>query len=492
MREEALRIEQVTLFENEIPVLDNITLNLFEGEILGLICVNFRGQDALLRLIEQNVPIHYGFVYLHEQLVNAYGSSDRTYNKAAVIEQTSRLVEDLSVADNIFVLRHGFKKKIINRSVLEAQVEQLSKELGVPLDPRCSVGELSFYGRCVVALFKAYVSGSKLVVLRNISNFMSAADLKSFHRLMHQFTQNGVSFLYVCNHHEEVFEICDRAVLMEDGTIKKYLDPADMTDQMISYYSEPFTKRLSSEEKKLTSAETDECSRRKNDVLIFRDVYADRCNGVSFSLAEGECAVLLDTDAAILNEMIELLRCGRKIQSGKILIDGRPVSAKSPLSLIGENPAQSMIMNGLSAMDNLCFQLDVKQRNIWRNTRAQKSVMKEFYPIFGETIYTPDAGSLPVRARLDLVYYRILLRRPKVVVCVQPFSQADMYLRSHIISLINKFKKQNTAFLILAVSPSDSLYVADRLMIAEKGRIIGSYSRSEFHSILPKYHIVTK
>ncbi|MGI6269725.1 MAG: sugar ABC transporter ATP-binding protein [Candidatus Howiella sp.] len=480
MREETLRIERVTLFEQDRLVLDNLSLHLFSGEILGLICVNFRGQEAMVRLIEQNIPIHYGFVYLHERQVNAYEKSDFSYNRATVIETKSRLVGDLSVAENIFVLRHGFKNRFVNHAMLENQVLQIADELGIRLDPTRTVRELSFFDRCVVALVKAYVSGSRLVVVRDISNSMSATDLRAFHRLMRHFAESGVSFLYICNHHQEVFSICDRAAIMEDGQIRKFLDPDEMTDQMIEHYCASFSKRLIREEKKLALAKQQDEEIRRGEILILRDVVTEHCSGVSFSLLQGECAVLLDMDTRILEDLLALLSCEGRLLSGKMLIDGYPVSKKSPVSFIAENPSESMILPSLPAIDNLCFLLDQKQPNIWRRTKFRKSIAKEFAPIFKTDIYTLEVKDLTNRQKIDLVYYRILLQRPKLVVCVQPFAQADMYLRSHIISLINRFKKQNITFLILAVSTSDSLYVADRILLSEKGKIVGDYTKAEF------------
>lgn len=488
MREETLRIERVTLFEEEQIALDNLSLHIFSGEILGLICVNFRGQEALIRLIEQNIPVHYGFVYLHERLVNAYEKSDLSYNRITVIEAKSRLVADLSVAENIFVLRHGFKKRLVNRATLENQVMQIADELGVRLNPSRPVRELSFFDRCVVALVKSYVAGSRLVVVRDISNSMSATDLRAFHKLMRHFAASGVSFLYICNHHQEVFSICSRAALMEDGRILKFLDPNEMTDGMIEHYASSFSKRIVREEKKLALAKQQSDGVPRNEVLILREVVTEHCKGVSFSLMQGECAVLLDMDTRILEDLLALLSCERRLLSGKILLNGYPVSKKSPISFIAENPSESMVMPGLPAIDNLCFLLDRKQKNIWRRAKFRKSIAKEFVPVFKADIYTLEIKDLTSRQKIDLVYYRILLQRPKLVVCVQPFAQADMYLRSHIISLINRFKKQNIAFLILAVSTSDSLYVADRILLSEKGKIIGNYTKQEFENLRIPYN----
>ena len=197
MRKEVLRLERVTVEENDFLLLDNFSLHVFEGEIFGLVCFNFHGRDALLRLLERNEPLHYGFVYLGEKLVNAYGKSDLSYNKVLFIDSTGGLADSLTVAENIFVLRYGFRKRLVSRRVLEKQVEILSRETGIPVEPGRYVAELSFYEKCCVALLKAYATGAKLVVVRDISHFLSTADLREFQKQMRKLAEHGV----MCDRH---------------------------------------------------------------------------------------------------------------------------------------------------------------------------------------------------------------------------------------------------------------------------------------------------
>ena len=89
MKNEILRLERVTVIRDEVTLLDNFNLHIFQGEIMGLVCINANGKEPLIQLISQNLPIHYGRVYFNEVLVNNYRHSPMTMNKVAVIEQKS-------------------------------------------------------------------------------------------------------------------------------------------------------------------------------------------------------------------------------------------------------------------------------------------------------------------------------------------------------------------------------------------------------------------
>lgn len=85
------------------------------GEIMGLIPINSQGQSWLFRLLCQNYPIDYGRIYIDNQLVNYYEHSNNNRNRVYIIEKQSKLIQDLTVSDNIFVLKRGFRKYIIER-----------------------------------------------------------------------------------------------------------------------------------------------------------------------------------------------------------------------------------------------------------------------------------------------------------------------------------------------------------------------------------------
>lgn len=108
MIREVLRMEKVTYKEQGRILLDNFNITVRKGEVFGLIPVNRYGMDAFLKLLQQNMPLHYGYVYYREQLVNQWQRSHNRTNRISIIRNKSSLAEDLTVVDNIFVLRRGF------------------------------------------------------------------------------------------------------------------------------------------------------------------------------------------------------------------------------------------------------------------------------------------------------------------------------------------------------------------------------------------------
>lgn len=476
MRKEIIRLDRVTQRDDGVTLLDGVNLHIFEGEIMGLVCIDSEGQDALVNLLCENIPIHYGYIYFEEQLVNSYKSSSMELNHVSVIEERSRLVESLTVADNIFVLRRGFKKYVIDPRVLKSQLALFTEDLGIHIDANEIVDELSSFERCVTELLKAVVTGVKLVVLRDISNFIGPADLLRFQELIRRYAAQGMSFLYICNHHEETFRICDRVSLMECGKIRKLLRREEFRDDIISHFTLDFSQP--------TNLPQD--SDQHSGVLKFRHVFTEHIHDMSFTIEQGECAVFLDVNSLVLTDLFQLMTGDLLPQSGKILLNATDwcenrEKLRKYLSFIKENPLQSMLFREMSYIDNLCFLLDRKSPLLWMNRRFKQSILKEYEPLVGEDIHAYDITGLSPASLYNLVYYRVHLYHPEIVFCIQPFAGADMYLRHHLVHLINELRARKITVVILAVSMSDSLVVADRLLMLEQGHLLREYRSGEFH-----------
>ncbi|AEC02825.1 ATP-binding cassette domain-containing protein [Parasphaerochaeta coccoides] len=483
MKQEILALDRVTIFHEDTPVLNNVSLHIFAGEITGLLCVNSQGVDEFLDLISFNTPIHYGYVYFMGEIVHSYRRSLSQRNPVSIIEKQSRLVDDLTVADNIFVLRKNFHSYVLNKNMMEGQLEPYLKDLesmGVRIPVSAVVSSLSLLQRWALELLKAVVSGVKLVVIRDITNYVNTIDLHKIHALMKHYAAQGMAFIYMCNHHQEIFSISDKTAVMLDGTIQKILMKDQMNEDVMTHFSQSFRTAVNDSHRKFVAVDAAE----HQDSLICRDLYSGNLKNISFTMRAGECVVFMDIDGTAVETFMGLCRGTLKSESGTLTIAGKePSPYDRNTAIIQERPTKNMIFPDMSYIDNLCFLVDNKVPRFWSNPHVKESIIKEYLPLIGPTIFAPSLHGLPEKALYDLVYCRTLLQSPELVVCMQPFFGVDMYQRVRIIEFLDTYRRKGISVLILALSLSDSLEVADRLLIIQNGSIVESYDRKDFSSV---------
>lgn len=480
MKKEALRLERVTLLNEETPLLDQCSFHLFEGEILGLVGIDAYGREALMQLLCKNTPIDFGYIYLNEKLVNSYRHSDDSENRVSIIQEESKLINSLSVADNVFVLRPGFKAHWIHSRMLEKQFQLLIEDLPIRLDGKRYASGLTNFERCMVEFLRAIVMRAQVIVLRDISNFISAEELEQFKNVVQYFAQQGFSIIYICNHHQDAFSICKRICLMENGRIIKVLDHDSFAEETIDAFTLDFRRLPSSTS---PSAEKGICE--------FKEVLTNQLQRISFSIESGECLVLLDLSNTALNDIFALLNGAMTPEAGKINWHGvnffkQRKNNIEKIAYISDQPTQSMLFPEMTPLENLCFSLDKRVLWLWSRARMRKHIGKEYESKIGPELWKRDLSDCSLHSLYSLVYYRVHLYNPDLVVIVQPFAHADMYTRHHILSMMRDLQKKGIAILILAVNIADCLTIADRLLLLKDGSIRLELQSEEFDQLQPQ------
>ncbi len=475
MREELLRMEYVTCGDGNGEQVEKLHFYILKGEVMGLISASSKGLGTLIGLVYQNTPIEFGRVWFEGQMVNHYAYGDGSVNKVYIIEERSKLIPNLSVEDNIFVLRKGFKKYVINRRILREQVKRLAESMQVELDTNKRVDELTPFERCVVELLKARLMGAKLVILLYLTNFIGRQDLARFHVLMKHCCQAEMTFLYVENHHQEVFRVADRAALYSGHRIVKVFEKDEMSDDTMRPYTISFD--LPESPRRLLTDQV---------CLRFDQVYGKTIKGLSFSVRQGECLTLFDMDNVLIDEVAELIKGGCRAEKGKIFYEGRLLDdhlgdfLDSGIAVIPEDPTKKAVFKELTYMENLTFLLDKKLKGQHVKRAYLRSIREEYRGLSGDRIDESDMKALEARELYNLVYLRIHLFRPRLAVCVRPLAKGDMFCRRQVIQCIQELKNLGISVLLLTASISDCLDVSERLLIVRGGRAEAEYDESAF------------
>jgi ribose transport system ATP-binding protein len=472
LKREVLRMNHVSCLDKGIPVLDYVSMQVFEAEIYGILCLGYHGIDKLVELICWNRKIQNGQVIYKEELRNSPEIGDNSRNHVAVIGRSSRLIDDLTLADNMFVVREGVRKFFINKKVIEKQAQLLIEELQLQLSPSTLGKELNGYDRLIAELLCALIEGNSLIILWQVSDLLSSEELPRFHSFIRRLTKMGKTFIYIYNHHELLQQVCDRIAIFNGGRIHKvFLNSDEMHEYIVRFFAKYGYERMEQ-----LKAATKNSFRGLKPVLKFEGVKAENIKDISFSINPGENVLLLDRSNTIIENLMDLFAGTIHPEHGTIELSnskGRSDNI-SEIGLIQRDPISNNLFPHLSFMENLCFQIANKVPLFWQKTKLQKSIIKEYRSELGDLLDEPDLFNLDNKDLYTLIYYRHLISKPDLVVCQQPLSDADMYLRAYILSLITKLCENGIAVLVLNTELYDTIFISDRLIQVENGQIVQS------------------
>lgn len=476
MKEEILRMERVTYKEAENVYLKDFELNLFSGEIAGLLPVNAYGLPQLLHVLRENAPLYAGYMYYKEKLTDSWTTEKKADKRIAVISDRTSLVEGQSVLTNIFVLRHGFRQEIIQNRLLKNQLQPFLKELHIDIQAETLVEKLSSFERLVVELLRAVVADNRLIVMQEIGTLVNEIELEKIHEIMRHYAKQGFAFLYISPHFEEILQVCSRAVVMSNGKIIQKLEEDQMKVSQLTFYSKEYNAKV------IKHIEDADERSKKRIVFEGKHLQGEVIRNLNLTVVQGGCVVIQSLEEGIFRDLYLLLQGELKSHAGEFYIDGRKadIAGNRNVAFIREQPTKTMIFYEMSYIDNLCIAMDHRVKDVWRNHKVKECIRRDFEPLLGMHVFDKRMIELTETEKYDLVYTRVMLQNPKIVFCVQPFKGADLKHRIHIWELQEKMLKKGIAVVILAVNMADALSLADRVIRIDKKTAVDEYERKDF------------
>ena len=450
------RMERVTYRENGIECLTDCNLQIFSGEILGLIPLNSNGLSSLLDVMTQNLPLEFGFVFLREKKINSWHYPHPRHNPVGLIQSKSQLVEGLSLAENVFVLRRGFRSRFIQSRLLRDQLQPFFEKIDVDIPPESYPENLGIFQRIIVELIRAIVAGYHLIILYDVSTFLNEKELESLHRVLRQCAQEGYSFLYIGSQPEDLYGIADRISVFSNGCILKTVEEKDSLQEILD------NTRIQEEiPDSYNNSESDGAA-----ILRVENLALGNMEALSFQLHPGECIAVQDVDNRNNNLLIQILLGEHMPDSGKIWLHDQPFSpgGNRELAIIQEQPTKTMLFPELSYFDNLFMTSDHEIPHLWRNRRMQQRLAKEYEKRTGKELFERSVDSLSEQEKFELVYNRIILQHPSVVICIHPFTGTDMELRALIRQLLSQMRQKQIAVILITANATETVGIADRMI----------------------------
>lgn len=458
MKKEIFRMENVVGDETDITNLDNMNFHMNKGEILGLIPVNGCGRENLLRLLCRNRPIRLGRIYVGEKLVNSHMYSDNSLNQVYLLEQKSKLISELTVLDNIYVLQKMHRKFFYNRTQVRKQFRWLCESMKVNIRPDVSAYKLAPLERIIVEIMKGIEQGAKLIVMSGIGECISFSHLNLLKNIMVDLAKQGMSFLYFCSNYEEIIDSCDRILFMQDGRDLKLFERNEFNRRWLQkmIYSFP---------------DISATSRHNTSRVIFevKGLRTIRRESKNLIMRAGQCLVLYDKNRVIdsLLKLKDMLPCKMWLEGEQMSFGKMQKVLGTQVMLLAPDPTKSMIYKEFTFIENLCLGLGKKVHEQIVSERVLESVKEEYREFLGECIDEKDVSALDIFDLYKLIYYRIHLLNPSLAIIFNPFKNTDINLRGHIVELILRLKEKGITLIVVSVDINASMLVADTIGIIE-------------------------
>ena len=476
MRKEVLRVSHLDKSYDSTMVLQDFSMNLYEGEALGILGLHDSGKTTLLNIIIGKESFSKGDLYFDEE------KASRKFdvkNKVSIVQSRSALVGNLSVMDNIFVLRRHYNHKLfIRKKVMEHQIKECFKDLCLDISPYVKVEQLSDMESYIVEIVKAYILGAKIILIDNISLEHTMDEYLQLNSIIRLLKSKGISFVVTGYQIENLQLFTDRILFLSCGRAVKVIESSnnEQIQEERILIGQAFHKRVLTKGKEIL----------RDVVFEIKDVCTEYLKHVDLQIYGGEIIAILDLAKKSNEELLWLIMHPETEYTGKICFAGEEFKSNKKAykkNVVFANfQIQDRIVEHLKVRDNLCLSGYRKFSDFgFINWNRIKFIENDFDKWYGEgLIKRENCVGLSEKEKIAIYLYRIQLQKGKVLFISNLELVAD-YLTSRMIEeQIRQMADSGLSICIFSSNVERIYNLADRFAIMSEGELKVILTADEF------------
>ncbi|QNK86714.1 xylose ABC transporter ATP-binding protein [Sporosarcina sp. resist] len=486
----ALQMKAITKEFPGVRALDNVTFSVRKGEIHALCGENGAGKSTLMKILSGVYPqgTYDGEILINGENVQFKSIKESQNAGVAIIYQELALVEEMTVAENLFLSHDLMRAKIIDWNKIYAEAQKWLDHIGLDVDPQTKVRELTVGKQQLIEIAKALTRKTDILILDEPTAALTESDVDILMNLLNDLRKKGVTCIYISHKLGEVMALANSVTIIRDGQSVSTDSIEELTEEKI------ITKMVGRELTELFPYEVRAISRENivdvKDYSVTNSVGKKVINNVSFTLKKGEILGFSGLMGAGRTELFISLFGGLKgNRTGTVLIDGQETNIKSPadaikngLAYVSEDRKRYGLVLGMDITKNTTLAALNKMMKIKviDNALEVKSAGDITYEM---NLKAPNlealVGQLSGGNQQKVVLSKWLLTNPKVLILDEPTRGIDVGAKYEIYKIINELANQGVGIVIISSELPEVLGMSDRIIVMAEGEITGEFLREE-------------
>ena len=453
-----------------IEALKGVGLEMLPGEIHGIVGENGAGKSTLMKILTGAIQKDSGEILLNGKPVKIDSPHDSQRLGISIIYQERNLIPEMTVAENIFLGNLPYKfGTIVDRETLNNKAEELTKSLGLPIDPGVKSGELNVAHQQVVEIAKALSFNAKLIIFDEPTTPLTEKEIFKLFEIIKSLKNKGVTIIYISHILKDILSICDRVSVMKDGELLDTLLINSLNEDIL--ISLMLGRKL---EEKFPSRN----KRIGTKIFIASDIESGKEN---FYLKKGEILGIFGLVGAGRTELAldifgyKKLNCNKYHYKGKDYLPQSPYKAiKNGIGLVTEDRKSLGIFHELSVLENITMSLIVRNSNLGLlNTKKYLEMattliknLKIKISSLKQPAYNLSGGN-----QQKVMISRWLSADSNLLIFDEPTKGVDVGAKTEIYKLMNSFVEFGNCILMISSEMEEIVGMSDRAYVMRNGKI---------------------
>jgi ribose transport system ATP-binding protein len=468
-----------------VRALDDVSLTVASGEVIGIVGENGAGKSTLMRVLGGVIAPTAGDIVLDGEVLPRLTVGHALAGGIAFVHQELNLFDNLTVGGNIFFGREPLKAgplRFVDDRELNRRSEPLLAQLGADFTADTPVSSLSLAQKQLVEVAKALSLKARLVIMDEPTSSLTASETEKLLAVIARLKAQGVAVILITHRLAEIKRCADRVIVLRDGRcVKEFaqdeIDPETLVRHMIG-------RDLQTVYRKPASAPGDVVL----DLSELRTVYRPD-QAVNLQLRRGEILGLAGLVGSGRTELACTIFGLHAPLSGSIRVNGAPLPRKSPaasidrgLYLIPEDRKRCGLILDFPVRSNITLANLAGSSRHWlidpgaeeRAAEAQRKRLDIRAPSMSVKSATLSGGN-----QQKVVLAKWLSMRPRVLIFDEPTRGIDVGAKNEIYRLMRDLSDEGVGILMISSDMEEVIGVSDRVAVMHEGRIAGLLERDD-------------
>ena len=473
-----------------IKANDNVTLQVKKGEIHALLGENGAGKSTLMSVLFGLYQPEKGKIIIKGKEVNIKNPNVANEYGIGMVHQHFKLVHNFTVTENIIL---GLEpKKSFGRIDIETaakKVKELSNRYGLSVDPYAKIEDITVGMQQRVEILKMLYRDAEILIFDEPTAVLTPQEIRELMTIMKELVKEGKSIILITHKLKEIKAVANRCSVLRRG---KHIGTVIVDDVTEEEMAEMMVGReVSFEVKKGPANPTDVVLKiEKLNVLNSRKLPAVK--DLNLEVRAGEVLCIAGIDGNGQSELIQAITGLRKVESGKILFEGKNIENESirnrtllGIGHIPEDRHKHGLVLDFSVEENFVLQnyfeepYSVKGIINRGAVRAYSEKLIEIFDVRSGRGSITEARSMSGGNQQKAIIAREIDRSPKLLIAAQPTRGLDVGAIEYIHERLIAERDAGKAILLMSLEMEEVLSVSDRIAVIYEGEIVGIVDAKE-------------
>lgn len=464
-----------------MKVLDNVSMQVGEGEVHALLGLNGAGKSTLVNIICGIYSDFEGEVLFQGKNINKLSVLERQEEGIFMVPQHAAIVPEYSLAENIFIGKWPLKRRgVIDHDKMFTDAKRELEAYGLTQDPKMKAGKLSLIDRRKLNIIRALYSNAKLIVLDEPTTSLDADDREELFDFVRDLCSKGTSFIFISHYLDEVMKISHNITVLRDGRAFSHkMDKSDAAAAAVV-----LSKEIVGEDVELAQRSELEIEGKAN-MLECHDLVGDCMNGISFEVRAGEIVGMCGLPGSGLRETARGLFGQGTLKSGTIKMNGKEMpipktsleAMRRKLIYIPNDRHLEGLVSIMSIYKNISLgilNLKLRKAGGVLDEKKEAENVARYYDVLEIKAKSPQepASVLSGGNQQKVVVAKALCCEPDLLILDEPTIGIDVHTREEILKLVDNLTILGKSAIYITNDYQELLRICDRILIFQNGKVI--------------------